>query len=172
MPTRSKWAQLIACYLTAPSHYQDQCWHHQMCSVAFTWEQSLQWHHNGHDGVSNHQPRHWLLDRLFRRRSQKTSKLRVTGICAANSTMTGEFRAPSNTENISSWWRHHDAARSAHEFNLEYIFRKVYSEKLGPNLQGANGLIWYRTPVISLSTRCVLITWCLLVIFILNSSNL
>ena len=41
--------------------------------------------HNDHDGVSNHQPRGCLLNRLFRRRSKKTSKLRVTGLCAGNS---------------------------------------------------------------------------------------
>ena len=37
----------------------------------------LQWRHNGHDGVSNHQRLDCLLNRLFRRRSNKTSKLRV-----------------------------------------------------------------------------------------------
>ena len=36
--------------------------------------------------VSNHQPCNFLLKRLFRRRSKKTSKLRVTGLCAGNST--------------------------------------------------------------------------------------
>ena len=36
--------------------------------------------HNGLDGVSNHQPYDYLLSRLFRRRSKKTSKLRVTGL--------------------------------------------------------------------------------------------
>ena len=41
---------------------------------------SLQWRHNGHD-VSNHQPHHCLLNRLLGRRSKKTSKLRVTGLC-------------------------------------------------------------------------------------------
>ena len=41
----------------------------------------LQWRHNEHDGVSNHQPCDCLLNRLFRRRWQKTSKLRVTGLC-------------------------------------------------------------------------------------------
>ena len=46
---------------------------------------SLQWRHNGHDSVSNHQPHECLLNRLFRRRSEKTSKLRVTGLCAGNS---------------------------------------------------------------------------------------
>ena len=42
---------------------------------------SLQWRHNGRNSVSNHQPHDCLLNRLFRRRSQKTSKLRVTGLC-------------------------------------------------------------------------------------------
>ena len=46
---------------------------------------SLQWHHNGHDSVSNHHPHDCLLNRLFRRRSKKTSKLRVTGLCVGNS---------------------------------------------------------------------------------------
>ena len=41
---------------------------------------SLHWCHNGHDGVSNHQPHGCLLNRIFRRRSKKTSKLRVTGL--------------------------------------------------------------------------------------------
>ena len=46
---------------------------------------SFQWRHNGRDGVSNNQPHHWLLSHLFRRRSKKTSKLRITGLCAGNS---------------------------------------------------------------------------------------
>ena len=50
---------------------------------------SLLWRHNGHDGVSNHQPCDCLLNRLFRRRSKKTSKLRVTGLCVGNSPVTG-----------------------------------------------------------------------------------
>ena len=40
----------------------------------------LHWRHNDQDGVSNHQPHGCLLNRLFRRRSKKTSKLRVTGL--------------------------------------------------------------------------------------------
>ena len=42
----------------------------------------LLWRHNGHDGASNHQPHHCLLNGLFRHRSKKTSKLCVTGLCA------------------------------------------------------------------------------------------
>ena len=70
---------------------------------------SLQWRHNGRDSVSNHQSHDCLLDSLFRRRSKKTSKLRVTGLCAGNSPVTGEFPAQraSNAENASIWWRHH-----------------------------------------------------------------
>ena len=69
---------------------------------------SLQWRHNGRDGVSNHQPPHCLLNRLFRSRSNKTSKLRVTGHCVGNSPETGEFptQLASNAENVSIWWRH------------------------------------------------------------------
>ena len=43
------------------------------------------WRHNGRGSVSNHQPHDCLLNRLFRRRSKKTSKLRVTGLCVGNS---------------------------------------------------------------------------------------
>ena len=46
---------------------------------------SLLWRHNGHDSISNHQPYDCLLNRLFRRGSKKTSKLRVTGLCVGNS---------------------------------------------------------------------------------------
>ena len=70
---------------------------------------ALRWRHNGCDSVSNHQPHHCLLNCLFRRRSKKTSKLRVTGLCAGNSPETGEFPAQmaSNAEKVSIWWRHH-----------------------------------------------------------------
>ena len=46
---------------------------------------TLHWRHNDHGGVSNHQLHCCLLNRLFRRRSNKTSKLRVTGLCAGSS---------------------------------------------------------------------------------------
>ena len=46
---------------------------------------SLRWRHNGHESVWNHQPHDCLLNRLFRHRSKKTSKLRVTGLCVGNS---------------------------------------------------------------------------------------
>ena len=69
----------------------------------------LQWRHNECDGISNHQPHDCLLKRLFMWRSNKTSKLHITGLCEGNSPVTGEFPAQraSNIENVSIWWRHH-----------------------------------------------------------------
>ena len=70
---------------------------------------ALQWRHNGRDSVSNQQPHDCLLNRLFRRRSKKTSKLRVTGLCVGEVIGTGELPAQmaSYAENVSIWWRHH-----------------------------------------------------------------
>ena len=48
-------------------------------------EKTLRWRHNGRDSVSDHQPCDCLLYRLFRHRSKKTTKLRVTGLCVGNS---------------------------------------------------------------------------------------
>ena len=74
---------------------------------------SLQWRRNQHHGVSNHRRLNCLLNRLFKRRSKKTSKLRVTGLCKSNSPVTGEFptQRASNAENVSIWWCHHGHSR-------------------------------------------------------------
>ena len=42
---------------------------------------------------------------------KENTKLRVTGLCAGNSPVTGEFstQRDSNAENVSIWWRNHDA---------------------------------------------------------------
>ena len=65
---------------------------------------TLEWRHNGLDSVSNHQPHDCLLNRLVRRRSKKTSKLRVTGLCEGNF----PAQMASNADNFSIWRRHHD----------------------------------------------------------------
>ena len=92
---------------------------------------SLRWRHNGLDSVSNHQPPGCLLNRLFRRKSKKTSKLRVTGLCAGNSPGTGEFSAQmaSYAENVSIWWRHHDEQNS-----LKKMWSKLNTVRLGPSI--------------------------------------
>ena len=51
---------------------------------------TLLWRQNDRGGVSDHQPYDCLLSRLFKRRSKKTSKLRVTGLCVGNSRTNGQ----------------------------------------------------------------------------------
>ena len=95
------WRGVMPCYT----------WFDMWCDVGTLCNmmKSLQWRHNGCDSTSNHKPHDCLLNRLFRRWSKKTSKLRVTGLCEGNSPGTGEFPAQmaSNAENVSIWWRHH-----------------------------------------------------------------
>ena len=83
--------------------------------------QALQWRHDGCEGVSNHQPQGCLLNRSFRRRSKKTSKFLITGLCVGNSLVTGEFPAQmaSDADNVSIWWRHHVLAGLWHVFVAE-----------------------------------------------------
>ena len=101
---RSTWGEVWnVCWVTIHWSTPDS-WHcHYICK-------SLQWRHNERDGVSNHRGLDCLVRRLFRRRSKKSSKLRVTGLCVGNSPVTGEFptQEASNAENVSMWWRHHD----------------------------------------------------------------
>ena len=94
--------------------------HYLYTFIYFMRHITLQWRHNGRDSVSNHQPHDCLLNRLFRRRSKKTSKLRVTGLCEGNSPWNGEFPAQrtSNVENVSICWRHHDKGL----YDLEQLY--------------------------------------------------
>ena len=66
---------------------------------------TLQRLHNGCNGISNHQPHHCLLNHIFKRRSKKASKLRITGLCEGNWLVTSQFPAHMaiNTENVSIW---------------------------------------------------------------------
>ena len=83
---------------------------------------SLQWRYNERGGISDHRRLDCLHSRFFRRRSKKTSKLCVTGLCEGNSPVTGEFTAQraSNAENVSIWWRHHEIIAQAYEGNSSW----------------------------------------------------
>ena len=80
-----------------------------MISSSYAVLSPLQWSYKERSGVSNHRHRDCLLNHLFRCKSKKISKLRVTGLFQGNSPVTGEFPAQkaSNAENVSIWWRHH-----------------------------------------------------------------
>ena len=121
---RSFWIYVICLPKTSPAGGKSQgC---PGCS-----EPPSQWRHNGHNGVSNHQPHDRLLNRLFRLRSKKTSKLRVTSLCAGNSPVTVDFptQRASNAENISIWWRHHVA---------DYIWNRPVPQTATKKRQSAN----------------------------------
>ena len=74
------------------------------------WLGTLQWRDNERDGISNHRCIDCLPNRLFRHKSKKTPKLRITGPCEGNSLVTSEFPAQrtSNAENVFIWCRRHD----------------------------------------------------------------
>ena len=55
---------------------------------------TLYWRHNEGNCVSNHWRLDCLLNRLFRRRSKKTSQLHVTGLCEGNPPVTGGLDSP------------------------------------------------------------------------------
>ena len=104
--------------------------HHTMRGEWYIEHSALQWRHNG---VSNHPPHDCLLNRLFRHRSKKTSKLCVTDLCAGNSPVTGEFPAQmaSNAENISISWRHHvnrpNLNLKPHNLKRGFYYRPIYA---------------------------------------------
>ena len=106
-----------------------------VCSFTFALNTpALQWHHNGHDGVSNHWRIDCLLNRLFRRTSKKISS--VTGLREWGPPVTGGFpsqRAWGNSENISILWRPHGLLPCCNR-NREYIHRRFLEWKLS---------VWY-----------------------------
>ena len=110
--------------------------------------ETLQWRHNEHDGVSNLQPHDCLFKRLFRRRSKKTSKLLVTGLCEGNSPVTGEFptQRASKAENVSIWfrWRYHDVSR----FNTSIVHGDVLA-RLGATTSAGTVIKKFRSMMTS-----------------------
>ena len=77
----------------------------RMCILTY-WV-SKQWSHNGCNSISIHRHLHYLLNRLFRRRSKKTSKLCVTALCLGNPPVTDGF--PSQRARNVENFQFHDA---------------------------------------------------------------
>ena len=81
------WATFITCYQRC---YTDIWNRNGKCWSGVT----LRWRHHGPDGVSNHQRLGCLFNCQFRRRSNKTSKLRVIGLCAGDSPVNSPHKWP------------------------------------------------------------------------------
>ena len=93
------------------------------------------------------------------RRSKKTSKLRVTGLCAGNSLVIGEFptQMASNAENVSIWWRHHDTIlivnrETQQPLHLTLGFT-IKALKFVEYLTMVSSLIWKEKRIFFLFTR-------------------
>ena len=101
----------------------------------------LHWRHNDNDGVSNHQPHGCLLNRLFRRRSKKTSKLRVTGLCVGNS--PGPVNSP------------HKGPVTRKMFPFDDVIMLCMNSS-SPHLLGIHKSIWFFNDILTVPTHVYL----------------
>ena len=97
---------------------------YEQCDVTWTHHIIVTIRHDDRYGASNHRHSDHLLNRLFRRRSKKTSKLRVIGPA------TGRFpsQMASSAENGSIWWRHHDENPTQYT-NIQPIPRIMHTRR-------------------------------------------
>ena len=120
------------------------------------WNQTvtLQWRQNERDGVSNHRRLDCLLDRMFRRRSRKTSKPRVTGLCEGNSPVNSPHKGPVTRTNFhlmtSSWINY-----GCWIMSLAFV-RGIHRWPVQRASNAENVSIWWR---LSFVTQNVTISW-------------
>ena len=95
-----------------------------------SYDTTLQWCHNERNGILNHQHLDCLLNRLFRCRSKKTSKLCVTGLCKGHPPVTSGFpsQRANDAENVNIWWAHHGTWWS---FKIILILRNSLASRRG-----------------------------------------
>ena len=88
------WSALVALFECCGGHIMLRC-------MKVLWK--------GKYGVSNHRRLECLLNRFFRRRTKKSSKLRITGLCEGNPPVTDgcPSQRASITKNVSICWGHH-----------------------------------------------------------------
>ena len=130
---------------------------------------SLQWRHNEYDGVSNYRCLDCFFSRLFRRRSNKTSKLRVAGLCEVNPAVTGGFpsQRTSNGENVFIWWRHHVPTHNITQ-KIVNLIPGMYCMHYGSRWRGINVAFMdirteFREKLSRYSAKCVF--WCWWILF-------
>ena len=80
-------------------------------------ETTLQWCHNGHGGMSNHQHQDCLLNRFSgsdQRKHQSSASLAF---------VRGDFSAQmsSNAENVFIWWRHPE--KTIYAFTVAHVWK-------------------------------------------------
>ena len=104
---------------------------HQACITPF------QWRHNKRYGVLIHQPHDCLLNRLFRRRSKKTSMPRVPGFGEENSPASPPHKWPV-TQKIFPF---HDIIMVKWSLDISFQHRDFFNIFSGHAFRYAHG--WY-----------------------------
>ena len=94
---------------------QENAFENGVCEMASIWyrpqwvNMKLHWRYYERDGVLNHRHFDRLLNRLFRHRTENFKDPRYCPLWVES---TGDLVVPSqrasNTENISTWWLHHE----------------------------------------------------------------
>ena len=114
--------------------------------------QSLQWHHNGPDCVSNHQPHHCLLNRLFE--AQIKENIKAPRHWPLRGEFTGDRWIPRTNGQwrgncfylmTSSWW---NLNQSEKPYSQENMFQSSSVKLLWP--QCVNELMYHMTCIILL----------------------
>ena len=100
-----------------------------LCVEGFE-DQQRPWIHDSHVIMSAMASQITSLNRLFGRRSKKTSKLCITGLHEWNSPVTGEFPAQraSDAENVSIWWRHIGSFNRTSNWVITHSWRRAHVE--------------------------------------------
>ena len=110
----------------------------------------LQWCHNGCNDISNHMTHDCLLNCLSRRRTKKTSKLCVSGLCEGNAPVTCEFptQRSSNMENVSIWWHHDGLKSSQYAWSPTVVIAADWDHQLNSN-QEKSSLKFHKSLIIN-----------------------
>ena len=89
----------------------------------------LHWHHNEHDGVSNHWRLRFFYLTFYSGRDQRIYQSSVSlCLCEGNSPVTSDFptQKASNVENASIWWCHH-VHKSIWTCSGKFGYKPIYS---------------------------------------------
>ena len=132
---------------------------HVACTRLRTSSCSLQLRHNERGGVSNHRRLLCLLNRLYRRRSNKTSKLRFTCFNEGTSPVTCEFPAQmaSKVENVSICWRYHVPTGTLQIRGTKQRHYQYWSRGLIPGLRYFETQIFRRSQICASQPSSILL---------------
>ena len=114
---------------------------------------TLYWRHN--DVLWHLQSLDYLFNRLFRRRSKKTPKLRVNGPYGGiqRSPVDSPYKGASEAENVSIWWRHEQTINWWHIYMCHSTLHLVILNALQWRHKDRDGVSNHRR------LRCLLNCW-------------